>query len=260
MLVLAAAAPSDLSRAHKLITLDLKYAEAIELLEGVLREGELAPKDRVQAGRLLGIASAATGDQQRAEQAFVEVLELEPTYRLDARHSPKIRQAFENAQKTIAERPKIRRVIALPEGTKVEVIATLHDPKKKVQALLLFSRFKPGRFEQNKMNPNPKGARLTLNLPDRLETRLEYYVQANDSDGLALARVGSPQAPSSLVINRQLIKAPDTKEVEPAPWYGKWWVWVIAGGVVAAAGATTFALVRSGNNEPMGTLDPIRIN
>ncbi len=38
----------------------------------------------------------------------------------------------------------------------------------------------------------------------------------------------------------------------PSPWYRKWWVWAIAGGVVAVGtGATVFAVTR----DPSDTVD-----
>ena len=91
-----------LERAHQLVTVELRYADSIELLQRVLADPELQRTERVEAYRLLGIAYAARGATGSATAAFAELLALEPEYVLDPLLSPKIHRCFESAR---ASRP-----------------------------------------------------------------------------------------------------------------------------------------------------------
>ena len=49
--------------------------------------------------RLIGIASVAQGASESAEAAFVALLNVDPSYRLDPLLSPKIREVFDRARR-----------------------------------------------------------------------------------------------------------------------------------------------------------------
>jgi tetratricopeptide (TPR) repeat protein len=248
-----------------MIEVELRYASAIELCEQVLKDPDLSRKERVEAYRLLGIAYAAKGKPDSAEAAFHALLELEPELELDPLLSPKILSIFEEAQAKIAARPRLEEVAAIPHDRRVTISARLEDPSRKVQDVLLFSRFGDREYESSPMTREGDRAEAILTLPMLERLRVEYYLEARDGRGEVLARAGSAETPSSVVLERQIPELapppPPAPAIEPAtPWYAEWWVWVIAAGVIGAGVATAVAIDQSSSDPPSGTLDPIPLD
>ena len=57
---------------------------------------------------------------------------------------------------------------------------------------------------------------------------LQIYLSIHDQQGNQVLMLGSEERPREIPL----------KYVEPEPWYNKWWVWAIVGGVVAAGTGT----------------------
>lgn len=262
--LLAGATPAEeLDRARRLVDVELRYGVAIEVLDRLLQDPDLARKERIEAYRLLGVAYAAKGASDSAEAAFGALLELEPSYVLDPRLSPKIRSVFDRAKAKVARPVRLLDVRALSSGRRVSVTARIEDPDHRVRRVRLYSRFGDRAFEAVEMNRTEDRAETMLILPDLDRLRVEYYVEAENDAGEALARAGSPEAPSSVLLERQVDFTPPPPGTEPAvasPWYGEWWVWTIVAGVVGAGvAATVIAVETSKGGTPPSTLDPIRL-
>ena len=76
---------------------------------------------------------------------------------------------------------------------------------------------------------------------------LEYYVEARDAGGAAVARIAAPNSPLEIALT--------AGAAEPKRhWYGRWYV-IAAGAAVVAAGATGLVLANTGGPGP-GTLPP----
>jgi tetratricopeptide (TPR) repeat protein len=261
---LLAAPADDLARAKRMIEVELRYTSAIEICDRVLEEPDLARKERVEAYRLLGIAYASKGKPDSAEAAFAALLELEPELELDPRLSPKILSIFERAQAKIAPRTAIEGVAALPENGRLTISARLQDPSARVQDVLLFSRFGDREYESDVMSRAGDRAEAVIILPKLERLRVEYYLEARDGRGEVLARAGSKETPSAIVLDRQITEIappPPLPAIEEAtPWYAEWWVWVIAAGVIGAGVATAVVVDRTSDDPPRGTLDPIPLD
>jgi tetratricopeptide (TPR) repeat protein len=250
-----------------MIDVELRYSVAIELLDRVLQDPDLSRKERVEAYRLLGIAYAAKGKPDSAEAAFAALLELEPDFVLDPLLSPKILAIFEQAQARSAKRPKLEEVSAVPRERRLTITARLEDPSERVQDILLFSRFGDREYEPQRMERAADRAEAVLTLPMLDRLRVEYYLEARDVRGDVVARAGSAETPSAIVMERAIPQvAPPSPPPplaaidEPTPWYAEWWVWVIAAGVIGAGVATAVAIDQTKEEGPSGTLPPIRLD
>ena len=76
---------------------------------------------------------------------------------------------------------------------------------------------------------------------------LEYYVEARDAGGAAVARIAAPDAPLEIAL------AAGAADRGGRAWYGRWYV--VAGVAVVAAGVTGIAVAATRGPEP-GSLPP----
>ena len=255
-------APADvLSNATDLILHDLKYGEGIRQLEPLTADHDLPAEDRMTIYRLLGIAYVATEAPEAAEAAFVALLELEPNYEADPLWSPKIRVVFERARARVARPVRLFDVIAIPQRRTLTVNAAVDDPQNRLHAVLLHSRIGGGEYAVHPMTRRENGVSGSVSLPRQDRVRVEYFLSAIDQDRSVLARTGSLDAPSSVVVQRpRIVATPPPAAVKPEAWYEKWWVWAVTGAVVAGA-VTAAILIPGGSAEPpSGTLDSITLD
>ena len=63
-----------------------------------------------------------------------------------------------------------------------------------------------------------------------------------EKEGEKLTQIGDQNRPRVITLNYE----------EPEPWYRKWWVWAVVGGVVAAGTGVTVGLLLQ---EPSDTVD-----
>jgi hypothetical protein len=98
---------------------------------------------------------------------------------------------------------------------------------------------------------------LSLTVAGLGATRLVRSRLIGSENGLVLQDLqetltGGPQAlePYAQALAHRLFPEPDAR---PA-WYSRWWVWTIAGGVAAAAAATTAGLVATQNRRDANVL------
>ena len=260
-LLVAASPAKDIARAQKLVEEELRYAAAIDLLRDVLRAPDLEKEDRIEAYRLLGIAYAATGSEETAEATFAELLRLAPDMELDPLLSPKIRSVFERAKEQTWRPVKLQNVTAIPESRRVVVTANVVDPDARVDRVLLYSRFGDREYTPSVMDPADGRVEAVLMLPALERLRVAYYLEAVDRTGLTIARAGTADSPSSVVVERTTeIAPPPPPPPEEDPWYARWWVWAIVGGVVVAGASVAVVVTQDGGTKtPNGTLDPIQL-
>jgi hypothetical protein len=89
-------------------------------------------------------------------------------------------------------------------------------------------------------------------------TRVEYYIEALDGLEGELVALGSPREPFVFAV----AGAP-LGETAPGPgpsgsaWYKKWWVWTVAGAVVAGAATGAYFGTRTAPYNPPGVHVPM---
>jgi tetratricopeptide (TPR) repeat protein len=264
-------AKAAIEEARTLINVELKFKEAIELLERSLSEADVTPEDRIEAYRLLGIAYVARGTTDAAEAAFAALLELDPTFELDPLLSPKIHRVFDRVKSKAARIPRILDVRAVPEQDRVVFTGHLADPDELLVSVELYARTGGDAYERIVMTKS--GENVEASVPakksDGPRLRVEYYVLGKNQKGSPIVRIADPTNPSSIVVDRPLGPAPDPlvppenpgvrANVEPTSIYAEWWFWAIAIGVIGAGVGTAVILGSRHASPSNGTLDPIRL-
>lgn len=75
-----------------------RFEEAIEALKGLLAQADLEEETRIEALRYVAFSHIALDDEESAEKAFAEILELQPDFQLPENTSPDVVSIF---QKTV---------------------------------------------------------------------------------------------------------------------------------------------------------------
>jgi hypothetical protein len=111
VLVLTLALPGlaradDLAEAERRLA-DLDYADAIDILESLLRRGEADAQDLARIYELLGKAAASSGEDQ-AVWAYTRLLALEPEFSLPSGVSPRLQRALDAARRELPADASVR--------------------------------------------------------------------------------------------------------------------------------------------------------
>lgn len=253
---------SRITKASRLIVEDLRYGPAITILERALADARIEDAERIDAYRLLGQAYVARGKNESAQAAFRALLELDPTYALDPRLSPKIREVFGRARADVVVRPTIGDVTAIPEGRRVVVSGRVTDPGAMLTAVDLYTRAGGPTFERQEMVQEDGRVQAVVPVPllDRL--RVDYYLVGRRGDA-PLVAVGDAASPLSVIVDRPAPAAPtavvEAPSTEASAVYETWWFWTAVGVVIVGGIVTAAVLTSSDPAAPPGTLDPIRL-
>ncbi|MDQ3300177.1 MAG: hypothetical protein M3619_26655 [Myxococcota bacterium] len=246
-----------LSRGQKLFD-EQEYAGAIQTLAPVTRDARATRAQRLRALELMALAHFIRGDQGAARATFERVLDIDPGYQLrDTSGSPKIRAFFDELKTQLIPGfdPNAGADLehAVPTaGTaarllELDVRATRGG--ERVFELIIATR-RRGELTYKFAGALPRGdgkwrARVTPP-PSSKPYVLEYYVEARDAGGAAIARIAAPDAPLEIALNAGGAEG-------KRPWYGRWYV--IGGAAVVAAGITGLAVAASRGPGP-GSLPP----
>jgi len=219
--------------------------EALPLLERARSDGPHPHEVLVRIYEQIGIALAYLGREQDALDAFGTLLALAPDHLLSYTLSPKATFLFERARHTADAGPapaidvtwprELR--VARPIPVDVEVLA---DPRASLARAELFVRRKGSRdLQVADLTLAPAGRFARVELPPvdaRKPEVLQLWAAAYDRSGNQVLLWGDADRPRELALGWE----------PPVPWYRKWWVWAVAGGVVAAGtGATVYLVTRS---------------
>ena len=236
---------------------DLK--RAAQLLNQATKEGPYRLDRYLRLYEQLGITHAYLEQEASSLAAFDMLLALEPGYALSYTLSPKATFLFEKARGIASGRqpptldlsyPRDRRAgQALP--ITVEVIA---DPKSYLRrAELRWQKQDEATFESVPIQLPGIGKFVTTTIGPRTpepttDQNLRLYLVAYDDQGNEVLNVGDAQHPRELTLTY----------VAPTAWYERWWVWAIAGTVVAGSvGTTVYLTTRSEpDNVPLRVRSP----
>lgn len=243
----AALADGDLARADAAIAraaaaAPLDHASNVRLWEH---------RGLVEAYRMFGDRTPAKAAATAA--SYRHLLAIDPAHRLDCRLADKATSPFEEARAEAARRgvPELQvtwpRNLRLGEPVPVE-IETVADPDGLLHTATLYVRERGASTWRAADVPlSPPGQYTRVRLPPIAGTAasaLELYATGLDRDGNETLLWATALRPREIPLRYD----------PPTPWYRLWWVWAIAGGVVATgAGVVTYALVW----EPSGSIDGI---
>jgi len=233
---------------------DFRPEDAVRLLEEAKHKGPYSHEEHVRLYEQLGIAYAYLEKKDEAVAAFVTMLSLDQTRAISYTLSPKVTFLFEQARNQVADRPEPGVDLAWPRDLAVDDevpvdIEVLADPGGFLRRGQLYFRQKgQAEFQHRAVDlPAPGKGSERVALPPVAPSAtgpavLQLYLVAQDEADNEVLLFGSAKRPREVPLAYR----------PPEPWYGKWWVWAIAGTVVAAsAGAAVFAATR----EPPSTID-----
>lgn len=250
---------THLVRGQKLFD-EQEYAGAIQTLSPVTRDARATRAQRLRALELIALAHFIRNDEGAARATFERILDIDPGYQLrDTSGSPKIRTFFEALKKQLIPGFDPRAGADLEHaaptagsaGKPLEIEARATRGGERVFELVVATR-RRGELSYKVMTASPRGdarwrARLTPE-PASKPYVLEYYIEARDAGGAAVARIAAPDAPLEIAL------APGgTDGPQKRAWYNHWYVY--AGVAVVAAGVTGVAIAAT-RGPDAGTLPP----
>lgn len=235
-----------------------EYAGAIQALAPVTRDARATRAQRLRALELMALSHFIRGDQGAARATFERVLDIDPGYQLrDTSGSPKIRAFFDALKKQLIPGydPKAGADLehAVPTagtaGSALEVEVRATRGGERVFEIVVATR-RRGELSYTLLGALPRGdAKWRARVRSAGSSKpyvLEYYVEARDAGGAAIARIAAPDAPLEIALAAGGSDG-------PRPWYGRWYV--VGGAAVVAAGLTAIVVAASQGPEP-GTLPP----
>jgi len=240
---------------------ELDYAGAIQTLAPVTRDARATRAQRLRALELTALAHFIRNDQGAARATFERILDIDPGYQLrDTSGSPKIRQFFEDLKKqlipgfdpTAGADLEHAAPTAGTAGRAIELDVRATRGGDRVFEIVVATR-RRGELAYRIAPALPRGgARWRGRFVPELSPKpyvLEYYVEARDAGGGALARIAAPDSPLEIALAAGAVEGR-----RKTPWYGRWYV-IAGGAAVVAAGLTGLAVVTTRGPDP-GTLPP----
>jgi len=246
-----------LTRGQKLFD-EQEYTGAIQALAPVTRDARATRAQRLRALELIALAQFIRGEEGAARATFERILDIDPGYQLrDSSGSPKIRAFFEAMKKqlipgydpTAGADLEHAAPTAASAGKPLEIEVRATRGGERVFELVVGTR-RRGELTYKTTTAAPRGdarwrARITPE-PSSKPYVLEYFVEARDAGGGAVARIAAPDAPLEIAL------AAGGGEGKRA-WYAHWYV-VVGAGVVAAG--VTGAVVAASRGPDRGSLPP----
>lgn len=193
-----------------------------------------------------GIAAAYVEDEAGATAAFDMLLALDPDHILSYRLSPKATFVFEKVRDRNTGGAQIDvnwqfgQKVGDPVPLDLEVVA---DPKAFIKAATVFVRTR-GDAVWRAADLVVTGRSKRVVLPPVTATKpvsLELYVRGYDDKGNEVLAWADATKPREIPLRYD----------PPTPWYRKWWVITIAGGVLIGG---TAAIVYAATREPPDTV------
>ncbi|MBL8604886.1 MAG: hypothetical protein JNK72_23360 [Myxococcales bacterium] len=239
---------------------DLRYEEAIQTLSAALIRRGNTPAQEAQIYESLGLAYLALSRNEEAEGAFRLLFARAPQHRLDGSIAPRVREFFEQARQhwerdgrpgaaQPTEAPRELRPVSIehrsppehPRLTELTLDASMVDPDRRAAQLVLAWRAgSTGLF--HRQVGQRSGGRYASSVPGA-EVRppvLEYYFEAVDPNGIAVASRGDAYAPLRVVV-------PEARRTAIT---SRWWFWAGAAALVAGVAVGSYFIFSGDSADP----------
>lgn len=230
----------------------LEYEEANVRAERLLAGKGLAHDLLIRATRIQAVTHAVLDHEERARDAFITLLALDPDFQVDPNLGPRVTGPFMEARgywRAQPSRPGIEAKPTLSPGEKGSVHIVVRDPTKLAKRVILYYRWgATGDMRAIVVVGNDSNAVTATPPPNK--ARFDYYLQGLDEHDNVVMEKGSPLAPLSAFLSAT--KNPSSgKSVFASPAF-----WIITGALAAAGGAT--ALVFATRPEGPATSSPMK--
>lgn len=232
---------------------EFRVDEALALLERALKAGPHTHADYVEIYEQLGIAYAYLEREPEATAAFEMLLRLDPGHLLSYTLSPKATFLFERVRRKARESAPPAVQITWPHQLSVERpvpldVEVIADPAGFLKRATLHLRARgDSEYELVDLRLPPPGAYKRTLVPAPRSKRaevLQVYLTARDERGNEVLMWPPQGGPREIPLSYQ----------PPTPWYRKWWIWAITGGVLAAS---TGAVVYLAGRDLPDTIDGV---
>ena len=210
---------------------EIDFDRALEEANAALEEGGYGPRDLARIYELIGMAAAASDDEERSRDAYIRLLALRPDAEVDTNLAPRMRSPFMEAKGYWASRTDVlgveARFVAARHLLRVELV----DPLGMATDIIV--RFRAAGTIEYEENNSVASASTTIPLPE--VPQVHYVVEVLDEHGNRIAVLGSDDEPRVAGEADLTISGPvEASEGGGVPV----WVWVGLGVVVAGAAAT----------------------
>ena len=203
-----------------------------------LEAGGNAPRQLTRIYELIGIAAAATDDEERSRDAYVKLLALNPEAQVDTNLAPRLRSPFMEARgfwSSRSDRLDVEvRLVRRSNGMRI----VLTDPLDMAVEFRVATRIAGEFVDYDEQRVEAQSSTLVevAGLPDA--PQIEYVVEVLDDYGNRILALGTEDEPR--VIGEAVAVGP---AVGPSEGGGfPTWAWVAIGVVAAGALATGLAL------------------
>jgi tetratricopeptide (TPR) repeat protein len=238
---------------------DLDFEKALGALQKAFQVPGNTRAQLIRMYHLSGLCLSSLGRYKEAEDSFSRLLVLDPSARLSADVSPRVRKPFNLLVQKNMPRLNVRLVppayaqLGQPLTFGAEVVT---DPVSMVEGVLVFfRRGKTGKFSSIRSPLKGKGEQpvnvsSTAWEGDGQGKKIFWFAVVEGANQSRLQEFGDAAHPSALAVSdaspEEIASAGETG------WYERWWVWAIIGGVAAA---TTTAVVLTTGQTPSGPFD-----
>lgn len=255
--VAAGQSPDAFTRAEQAYQ-EPDYQATLANAEEAVRAGNQSRQRLVRLYELIGLSAAALGDAERARDAYLRMLLIEPSQSVGDDVAPRLRAPYDEAR---GRRASLRGELGVDVGAVRDGRAlrlAIGDPAQMAHEVVIGVRA-PGEPAFTEIR-RPTADEVVAPLPDPLASgeRVEHWVRLVDVHGNHLVEIGSPHDPEVLQIRTAAaVIAPipgPTPPAEPSraepsrPIWTSPWLW-IAAGVVVVGGAIGTALALDATTE-----------
>ncbi len=240
---------------------DQQYDESIQKLSAALLRSDATKAQKTEVYRWLAYNYIVLKQDESAKTAIYALYALNEDFELPKSESPKFREPFKKYREqwieegrpgvTKEEKPPAPVVLKhlppaeVPHDQSVSVSGSYDDPDKRVSKLSLFYRVgSAGKFVEVPMVTGTGAFKANIPGSAVKPPLVEYYVQASDKGGLAVASRGDAETPLRIAVAAE----------KDGSIFGTWWFWTGATAVVA--GGVLGAILLTRKNDGPGTTGP----
>ncbi|MBI5500948.1 MAG: hypothetical protein HY907_11950 [Deltaproteobacteria bacterium] len=235
---------------------DMEYETSADTLQRALVRAENVPDQKIAIFKFLALDYLVLGRMDDAQQAFRQLLAIQPEFQLDpALFAPGYVQFLEGVRQQWEDEGRPGWVppeqllhpatldhdlpAEAPSGESLDVAVRLDDPDHRVRAIVL--AYRPAGetgFVRVETAPAAQGFGATIPGDQIGPPVVEYFFEALDERGSVVGRNGDERIP---------LRVPVRGEGEGSIW-SSWWFWTLIGVGVAAAVAIPVGIVYGGDD------------
>ena len=239
---------------------DQQYDESIQKLSAALLRQDVTKPQKIEVYRWLAYNYIVLKQDESARTAVFALYAIEEDFELPKSESPKFREPFkkyreqwvEEGKPGLAKETKAPAAVVLkhlpasevPHDQSVPVSGSFDDPEKRVSKISLFYRTgSTGKFVEAPMTVGTGAFKANIPGSAVKPPLVEYYVQASDKGGLAVATRGDAETPLRIAVAAE----------REGSVFSTWWFWTGTGAIVAGGIVAGILLTRKKDNGPGGS-------